>query len=599
MVFIRTICLLIFFIVNILILPANADVKFDTVIVLGAGSDFGEKYKVHIFEKIRPLVQNLYLCELNSNPLSDNLVKNGLVDGVIKVKSYDEAQLSIEKYIKDYNLKPAAIVTYRDEWQELCSILSKKYNLQGYDLESVRNVRDKFRMLKLLQKDHLVQRSVKLGSLQEMTKTSLPFLVKTNSGMRSEWVRFIYTDSDLKKYIRDIKKNKVQGPFLIEDIVQGHEVDVDIVMYQGSLLYAQVSDNFPTYKPYALETGHLMPSLLEKSLQKKIIEHAFAAATKCGFTSGVFHIESMLTLDNRVELIEINPRVGGMYISMWHEEIYNADLIKSTLYIAAGINPKRFLPNIPPKFALAQICVTSNNQYLNPDIITNIKWQNHDKIVGNKEIFSALKWTKNNFSRNIALNGHVNIGEITVKSDNPILALKKLDNVLANNKSNICIGNNCFNASSMPLKALGITLGRYNIRQAQHRDTKGIVALLPFLTHNVQNLEAIHTIPRNIKVFVVEDKYYKNIVGTISLHFWDRMRFGVQRETCYIHDLVVHPEYRNLGLGTALLKHALSFAKENKIYKIELACAEDLNNFYLKQGFQNVGSHLVFYNNEP
>ena len=93
--------------------------------------------------------------------------------------------------------------------------------------------------------------------------------------------------------------------------------------------------------------------------------------------------------------------------------------------------------------------------------------------------------------------------------------------------------------------------------------------------------------------------YTKNIVGTISLHFWDRMRFGIQGKTCYIHDLVVHPDYRNLGLGTSLLKYALRFAKENKIYKLELACAEDLNNFYLKQGFQNVGNHLVFYSKEP
>ena len=413
----RILSLLLYLIFSICSVQASKDFKLDTVIILGAGSDFGAKYKINIFEEIRPLIKNLYLCELYDNPLSDNLAKTKLVDDIIKVSSYDQAQTSIIKYIKDRNLKPSAIVTYRDEWLELCSILSKKYNLPGNDLIAIENTRNKYQMLSLLKKSDLVSREIKLSTLQELKKYPPPFFIKPNNGMRSEWARFIYTDMDLKKYIQDIEIHSVDELFLIEDIVHGHEIDVDIVIYEGCLLYAKVSDNFPTYKPYALETGHLMPSLLKQSLQKKIINKGYTAATKCGYKSGVFHIEMIVKPSLEIELIEVNARVGGMYIPMWHKKIYNADLIKSTLAIAAGINPKPFLSNSLPKFALAQICITSNStKELNTNTISKIKWENFDEIVSNKNIFSASKWIKDDYSRDIAINGHVNIGEITLES---------------------------------------------------------------------------------------------------------------------------------------------------------------------------------------
>ena len=47
-----------------------------------------------------------------------------------------------------------------------------------------------------------------------------------------------------EQYIHDIKMHSVNKLFLVEDIVEGHEVDADIVIYDKKLLYGKVSDNF-------------------------------------------------------------------------------------------------------------------------------------------------------------------------------------------------------------------------------------------------------------------------------------------------------------------------------------------------------------------
>ena len=63
-----------------------------------------------------------------------------------------------------------------------------------------------------------------------------------------------------------------------------------------------------------------------------------------------------------------------------------------------------------------------------------------------------------------------------------------------------------------------------------------------------------------------------------------------------IENVVTHPDYRNKGYGTAVLKKAIEAAKENNCYKVVLTTSrkdENTLRFYENAGF-NMGEKTAF-----
>ncbi len=54
----------------------------------------------------------------------------------------------------------------------------------------------------------------------------------------------------------------------------------------------------------------------------------------------------------------------------------------------------------------------------------------------------------------------------------------------------------------------------------------------------------------------------------------------------FIVDMIIHPQYQNKGIGSALLNRLVKKCKENNIRDIQLFAAEDKYWFYEKHGFE-------------
>jgi len=52
-----------------------------------------------------------------------------------------------------------------------------------------------------------------------------------------------------------------------------------------------------------------------------------------------------------------------------------------------------------------------------------------------------------------------------------------------------------------------------------------------------------------------------------------------------ILDIIVHPMYKRKGIGTKILKHLVARCKRYNIRDIQLFCAKNKVEFYLKNGF--------------
>jgi hypothetical protein len=78
---------------------------------------------------------------------------------------------------------------------------------------------------------------------------------------------------------------------MLEEYLDGTEVDIDVVMNGKSAAYAKVTDNWPTLEPWFNETGDNAPSLFEREKQHDLMALAVNTLRCLGLKLGVFHVE--------------------------------------------------------------------------------------------------------------------------------------------------------------------------------------------------------------------------------------------------------------------------------------------------------------------
>jgi len=123
---------------------------------------------------------------------------------------------------------------------------------------------------------------------------------------------------------------------MMEEYLDGEEVDVDIVLSDGKAVYGAITDNWPTIEPYFNETGSNAPSILPAYQQRELIELSVQALKALKFKLGVFHVEAKYT-SRGARLIEINCRLGGGPVHLTNKLVWGVDLVEEHLMASAGI----------------------------------------------------------------------------------------------------------------------------------------------------------------------------------------------------------------------------------------------------------------------
>jgi biotin carboxylase len=181
-----------------------------------------------------------------------------------------------------------------------------------------------------------------------------PLIVKPSKGWSSEGVWKVANEQELREKVPLLWRESFTAwhghDVVIETYVDGPEVDANMVLVDGNIVFFEVNDDFPSAGDYKndesgarvanfVETSNMLPSALPpselESLQQRLHELAFAA----GFRNAVLHIEAKLrnsscyyakdsdedglvdlqlktpttttTQPKDVFLLEINPRAPG------------------------------------------------------------------------------------------------------------------------------------------------------------------------------------------------------------------------------------------------------------------------------------------------
>ena len=318
------------------------------------------------------------------------LVDEGIIShfvGVDMSAPSDEVLRQSADGIKSIGIKPDGVCTFVELSVSISARLARAFGCPGPDPESVDSARDKSRARQAFKNSGLPHvRNTLILSEDDIKKASeyigFPAVLKPISGAASLGVQKVNSAEEVVSVYHNVvetlsdlivsagalerrtdtieagsgkvsatsqgvnARTVIDVTVMMEEFLDGQEVDVDIVFSDGKCRYSNVIDNGPTLtESWFAETHASLPSLMEASKVEELETLAVQSVASLGFTDGVFHVELKYT-SKGPRLIEVNARMGGGPTRMIHKLVSGIDIVLEQFFIAVGI-PSR--PVIPPE----------------------------------------------------------------------------------------------------------------------------------------------------------------------------------------------------------------------------------------------------------
>jgi glucosamine-phosphate N-acetyltransferase len=110
----------------------------------------------------------------------------------------------------------------------------------------------------------------------------------------------------------------------------------------------------------------------------------------------------------------------------------------------------------------------------------------------------------------------------------------------------------------------------------------------------IWKIESIARMGEIMICFYLDDEKEIHIVGSGTIIFEPKLIHGC-RSVGHIEDIIVQPSHRGKGIATGLLNVLNQLAIEHGCYKTILDCKPELEELYVKSGFEKNGIQMSKY----
>ena len=181
----------------------------------------------------------------------------------------------------------------------------------------------------------ITDKQIDLPTLQ--SQLSLPLIVKPSDRSGSLAVNKIMDWSQLAAAIQEAQYVSFKGEAMVEEFIEGGEISVEFISYQGKHYPLQITDKVTTGAPHFVELEHHQPSTLSTEMYSAIYAITERALQALGITNGASHAEYKITDDGRVYIMEIGARMGGDFIGSDLVQLSTGyDFVRGVIEVALG-----------------------------------------------------------------------------------------------------------------------------------------------------------------------------------------------------------------------------------------------------------------------
>ncbi|ORY16985.1 ATP-grasp domain-domain-containing protein [Clohesyomyces aquaticus] len=275
----------------------------------------------------------------------------------LELQPADDFPNQIVEAVRSLKYRVDGIVTFCDHYKAPVAQAALELQLPTYSPEAYMIATDKFRT-SVSEGHHAYQASSAPEARSIVLKHNMefPLIIKPCNGFLSEGVFRVEDVSQLEAGIQAINTDRHGKEFVIEKYCEGPELDANLVLCDGELLFFEASDDFPKsadangqgHVKSFIELANVLPSKLPESELMILRDSLHQSLLRMGFQDGFYHLEARLEnssmeyatkkgifdLTERTVpawgapsswLIEVNPRPPGIQESAAVKYTYGVD----------------------------------------------------------------------------------------------------------------------------------------------------------------------------------------------------------------------------------------------------------------------------------
>jgi ATP-grasp domain/Transmembrane secretion effector/Cyclic nucleotide-binding domain/ATP-grasp N-terminal domain len=298
-------------------LDGPAGIDGATVVVVSAGYPG----KRRIYERMAQLGARLVIVDERGH-WSERLVDEGVAARWLAATVTGDGDVdarAVLDVLRGADEQPDGVLTFWEDSVTVAARVVAALGLPGNPIEAVDAARSKLRTRELSARLGLpTPRVARVRSLDELYAAAadigFPAVLKPEFGAVA--LGCVRIDSfpmlpAIYRLVREVVDPEADAIFragndlLLEEYLDGVEFDVDLVLEDGTCVFASVSQNWPTAEPSFQETGLHCPPDHRRRAVRALVAFAADAARAFGFRTGVLHIEAKSTSAG-ARIVEIN-----------------------------------------------------------------------------------------------------------------------------------------------------------------------------------------------------------------------------------------------------------------------------------------------------
>lgn len=283
-----------------------------------------------------------------------------------------------------------AVLTAGTDASMTVAAVANALNLPGIKFEDAEAATNKIKMRSRFKKHNVPGPAFfSVWTLNEAKQASselnFPVVIKPADNMGARGVMRVDNKNQVADSFYYAKSASPSGELIVEQYMEGDELSIDAIIYNGKITFTGIADRIIKYPPYFVEIGHTMPSQLSNEKIQAACDVMTQGIRALGIDHGYAKGDIKITKDG-AKIGELAARLSGGFMST-HTFPYSSgiDLMKAAIEVALGQEPSNIEPLIN-MVAIERAIITE------PGIVKSIDGiEEALKIPGIKDIFLNVK----------------------------------------------------------------------------------------------------------------------------------------------------------------------------------------------------------------
>ncbi|MCW7457771.1 alpha-hydroxy-acid oxidizing protein [Leptospira bandrabouensis] len=224
-----------------------------------------------------------------------------------------------------------------------------------------------------------------LDAKEALDSLTFPLVMKPADNMGARGVIKVNHKDDLPSAFRHAKRFCPTGELILEEYMEGPELSVDALAFQGQIRMTGIADRIIEREPYFIEVGHNMPSAMPKEILDEVERVMAGGMRALGIHLGAGKGDIKVTKDG-VKIGEIAARLSGGFMSAFTYPLSTGvNLNRAALLISLGETPDNLDP-VLNRVSIERSLLSKPGKLISIGGVEEIK-----KIDGVSEVFIQSK----------------------------------------------------------------------------------------------------------------------------------------------------------------------------------------------------------------